>query len=190
MRVSIRPQMWAAVRKLAKAGQPIDAPAVRDLLNGAPTHCLPRIRDYLRALTAGGYLEGLPITEAGRGVYRLVHDCGAAAPRLRADGTAVVIGMGRERLWNVMRVLRSGFTALDLAVHCSVDDHVIAEDAARDYCQRLARCGYLRTLEPGRWQLVRSRWCGPTPPRVGADKSVYDPNTDTTYSPTGEVCDD
>jgi hypothetical protein len=71
-----------------------------------------------------------------------------------------------------------------------VDDHIVAEGEARDYCQRLARAGYLHVLQRGRWQLVPTRWRGPLPPQVRRDKRLFDPNTGVTYAPTGEVCND
>jgi hypothetical protein len=188
---SLRPHIWNAVRTLHQRQAPITAPAVRALLTAPPAGCLERIRAYLRALAQTGHLTVESDRQDGHPVaYRLAYDSGSEAPRVRLSGALIPIGSGHERMWHVMRVLRGGFTAIELAVHCSVDDHIVAEGEARDYCQRLARAGYLHVLQRGRWQLVPTRWRGPLPPQVRRDKRLFDPNTGVTYAPTGEVCND
>lgn len=186
MRASLRPLIWEALRRVAATGADITAPRVRDVMCVSPLGVLERIRDYLRALTRAGYLAEVPADVAGGpGAYRLVNDCGHEAPRVRADGSPVLIGLGRERMWHVMRVLKT-FSAAELAIHCSVDDHVVATTEARDYCQRLARCGFLRPVSYGRWTLVPARWRGPQPPQVRRDKSIRDPNTGAVYGSDGQ----
>lgn len=187
MRESLRPRIWAAVRTLHGRQDAITAAAVRELLTGAPAGCLHRIRAYLRSLADAGYLAVVPRAQVGETViYLLVRDTGHEAPRIRLDGTAIAVASGRERMWAVMRVLRS-FTALDLAVHASVDDHVVAESDASHYCRSLARAGFLRVVKPGTWRLNSARWRGPQPPRLRRDKHIHDPNTNTLYTPAGEV---
>jgi hypothetical protein len=185
MRVSLRPLIWAAVRQLASDDANITAPQVRSLMTDTPTGVLHRIRDYLRALTAGGYLVKLTPDDApDEAAYRLERDAGYEAPRVRADGTEIP-RPGRERMWSVMRVLKD-WTALDLAVHSSLDDQTVAESEADQYCKTLCRAGYLQRVQPGRWRLVGSRWRGPKPPMVRRDRSIFDPNTKTIYDPRGQ----
>jgi len=179
-----RAEIWATVRALHTAGMDISAPAVRDQMQAPPAGCLERIRAYLRALVQTGHLAPLPRPEAGPGAYQLVRDTGHEAPRVRLDGTEILIGTGRERMWAVMRVLRD-FTALDLAVHASVDGNVVAEREAQDFCQRISRAGFLHIVQPGRWRLNAARWRGPRPPQIRRDKHVVDPNTGSVYSPSG-----
>jgi len=186
MRASLRPAIWTELRALHADGQEITAPAIRARLEAPPVGVLGRIRDYLAALAAAGYLAPLDDADATPGAWRLVRDPGHEAPRVSPDGSAVTTGLRRERMWHLMRVLKR-WTALDLAVHASVDDHPVAESDARDYCQRLCRAGYLRRVAPQTWTLIPARWKGPQPPRVRRDKSIFDPNTGAAYTAAGEV---
>lgn len=184
MRVSLRPLIWAAVRQLASDGAAFTHADVRGLLTEPPSGSTGRIRDYLRALTVAGYLvKQAPDDATAEVAYRLERDAGYEAPRVRADGTEIP-RPGRERMWHVMRVLKD-WTALDLAVHASLEDQTIAESEAEHYSKVLCRAGYLQRVQPGRWRLVASRWRGPKPPMVRRDRSLFDPNTKTIYDPRG-----
>ncbi|WP_295607564.1 hypothetical protein [uncultured Lamprocystis sp.] len=175
----LRPRVWAAVRALAKAGSVITVPAIVGEMHGFHDTC--GIRRYLRALTAAGILATQETPGRG-GAWSLVHDCGAMAPRVRADGSAVLLGSGRASMWWLMRVMHGPFTARELAIHASSTVHHVPDREAENYAGNLTRAGFLHRLKPGQWRLVQSRWNGPLPPQIQAGKRVFDPNTGTTYS--------
>lgn len=171
---------WTAVRQLAAAGRIISGPNIGEhITRQVQTHTPHRLREWLRAWTVGGALAERP---GHPGVYLLVNDPGPDAPRYRRDGTEITTGRGRERLWSVMRVLPR-YTALDLAVHASVDDHVIAESDAAYYCRALARVGILIRHPDRHYALCPGAWTGPIHPTVHADGSVTDRNTGRVHQP-------
>ena len=188
----LRPIMWRIIRQLGAQGRIFDVAAVRGELRGAPRR--ERVRDYLLALTAGGYLArvnspdlpGIPARES----WQLVRDPGSEAPRVRPDGTPIVQGAGREQCWRTMRFLLD-FSALELAASASSDRWTVAPGEAQDYADRLARVGILqRGRGPGgdiRYTLAPSRYTGPQPPQILKSKAVYDPNTGRLYHPDGTV---
>lgn len=143
------------------------------------------IRDYLAALCKAGYLDAVSKGKRGEAnVYRLVEDCGVDAPRLRKDGTPVTQGIGRQQMWNAMRILKE-FTATDLAFNASTDDHRVAEGEAKSYCQTLDKAGYLvlkgqgsgvKSQSEARYMLIPQMWTGPHPPQIQRTRQVYDPN--------------
>lgn len=133
------------------------------------------LRDYLIGLERAGYLErieaGGPRTEAK---WRLAHDAGRHAPRVTKNGEPVSMGQGRLQMWRAMRVL-GRFTAQDLAIHASTEEHQVATNEAVTYCRFLWRAGYL-TQQGQHYQFVRRRYSGPKPPMIQRVKQVYDPN--------------
>ena len=182
----LRPEMWRAIRRVGAQGAVFQVPTVRGQLRGAVKR--ERVRDYLKALEAGGYLAPVT-TEDGVDGWQLIRDPGAEAPRLRADGSPVTMGAGREQCWRTMRILGS-FTVLDLVATASTETHRVAEGEARDYCDRLARVGILsrtRSLAGLVYQLPPSRYTGPKPPQITRKKEVYDPNTGRVYAPDGTL---
>lgn len=176
------PAIWGAVRGLARAGSDITAAAVAHRLGAArAVNAVHRIGEYLRATARAGYLAAVP----GRpGCFALARDTADLAPRVRADGTETAVGLSRQRLWDLTRVLRE-WSALDLAVHASVDDHTVAESYATAYARALTRAGYLQRIgtQPERWRLLPGRWTGPQPPQVRPGGVVWDPNTGREYRP-------
>ncbi|MCC7546155.1 MAG: hypothetical protein IT532_00145 [Burkholderiales bacterium] len=135
------------------------------------------VQSYLQGLLAGGYVQDL----RADGVYRLVRDVGVEAPRVDAQGRTVTQGSGREALWRTMKVLGS-FTARELALHASTEQHLVAEEEANTYIKFLSRAGYLRCIEPARtprqarYLFVRARNSGPRAPMIQRVKQVFDPN--------------
>lgn len=197
-RANLRPQMWAAIRRLGADGRFFTLDDIRGALRGPVKR--ERVRDYLKALVAGGYLE--PVVIPGQvtdkpgllrfkatPAYRLIRDPGAEAPRVRADGSPVTQGQGREAMWRTLRIL-GVCTLRELVATASTPDWTITESEARDYCDRLARVGFLaRESGPSgrRYWLFPGRYTGPRPPQIRRNKQVWDPNTNTLYSPAGEI---
>lgn len=182
----LRPDMWRAIRRVGAQGAVFQVPTIRGQLRGNIRR--ERVRDYLKALEAGGYIAPVR-TEDGIDGWQILRDPGAEAPRLRPDGTPVTMGAGREQCWRTMRILGT-FTALDLVATASTETHRVAEGEARDYCDRLARVGILaRTRGPVgvAYQLAPSRYTGPQPPQIRRTKEVYDPNTGRLYAADGTL---
>ena len=175
-----RQDAWTAIRCLVDQGRPITGPNIGEFISHHIQPKTPhRLREWLRNWVVGGALKDDP---AHPGAYLLVANPGPEAPRHRRDGTAITIGRGRERMWSVLRVLPR-FTALDLAVHASVDDHVVAESHALYYCRALARVGLLRRAPGGYYSLTPGAWTGPLHPTIAADGAVTDRNTGRVHRP-------
>lgn len=127
------------------------------------------VGDYIRGLARGGYLEK-------RGEhYVMINDVGVDAPRVRKDGARVTQGIGREQLWNTMRILKM-FTVSQLAFNSSTDDHKVMESEAKSYCFALCRAGYLSKISPNHYALIFTKWSGPKSPQIQKTKQVYDAN--------------
>ncbi|SDX55848.1 hypothetical protein [Thiocapsa roseopersicina] len=186
----LRPEMWRAIRRVGAHGAVFRVPTVRGQLCGAIRR--ERVRDYIQALEAGGYLSpvrGDTNGKAGPWGWQLIRDPGTEAPRVRANGSPVTLGAGREQCWRSMRILGS-FTIPDLVATASTELHRVAEGEARDYCDRLARAGILaRTRSPAGlvYQLPPSRYTGPRPPQIRRTKAVYDGNTGQLYAADGTL---
>ena len=166
-----RQAMWECIRRLLQ----FSARDIRSELCGVPH--LDTIRTYLTGLHNAGYLARIgerPLR------YRLVRDCGVDAPRVRKDGRAVVQGAGREQMWRAMSIMRD-FSAQDLAINASTEEHFVEVEAAMEYCGWLHRAGYLQRLQahdgPFRYRLIPRRYSGPRPPKIQRIQQVYDPNT-------------
>lgn len=91
-------------------------------------------------------------------------------------------GLGRARVWNSMRQLRT-FSRPDLEATAEVNDHVAAA-----YVKALTQGGYLLSVSPykrgvpggeEKFRLVKNT--GPAAPRVLRDGSIFDPNTANPY---------
>ncbi|MDW7646444.1 MAG: hypothetical protein SCI25_15560 [Desulfuromonadales bacterium] len=158
-----REALWQAIRKL-RTFSPKE-------IRWETTCSASQVDDYLKALVAGGYVARI---EGERGRYELVKDPGTVAPRLRKDGTQVTMGRGRLQMWRAMRVLRR-FTPVDLAANASLEEHVVAVSEAADYCQHLAKAGYL-VRRANQYVFPQDRYTGPQPPQIQRVKQVYDPN--------------
>lgn len=171
---SSRAQIWAAIRKLGKAGADLTPTRIRGELAGPDARALERIRDYLKVLSAARIVE--PAGPDQPGVWRLLRDEGVEAPRVLADGTRVTMGQGREALWRTMRILNQPWTVRELAIHASTETHPVALLEASDYTLRLAKAGYLHRAGRGQYRLIPSRYTGPQPPQIARTKVVWDPN--------------
>lgn len=176
---------WTAVRRLVSDGQPITGPSIGEIVSHQIQPRTPhRLREWLRAWVAGGALADAP---GQPGVYVMVADPGPEAPRYRRDGSAITSGRAQERMWAVMRVLNSGFTPLDLAVHASVEDQPVTEDHAAVYCRALARVGILSRTRDGAYALLPGAWTGPLYPQCQAGGAVRDRNRDRLLIPTNRL---
>lgn len=134
-------------------------------------------KPYLDALLAGGWLSKAP----DDGLWVLVRDTGAEAPRVGPDGRPVTQGLGREQLWRTIRMLRGDFDYRELAIAASTEEVPVGEIDARYYLRHLAAAGYLRMVKPdtrrrpARWRLARNT--GPLAPKITRAKVIWDPNT-------------
>ena len=183
---SPRDAIWATVRVIGAADHAFTVSEIADNARANDK----TVRDYLKGLTAAGYLQQSMATgalEATRWV--LVRDNGNEAPRVRSDGSPVTQGTVTEQLWRGMYMLKE-FTFEDLVETASVE---IPVDTAKAYCKMLLATGYLRVLrkaEPtsgriARYRLVRNN--GPKPPQIQRVKRVYDPNSREVFMPEGQL---
>lgn len=174
---TLRPAIWAALRKLHREGAGwMTATRVRAELVSPPPNALETIHTYLRALEAAAIVERAWKGDPDGGAYRLLRDEGIEAPRVRADGSRVVMGQGREAMWRTMRILTRPWSVRELAAHAGTDRHPIAIQEADDYARRLCRAGYLQRTAPGTYRLIPARYTGPQPPQIRRTKAVWDPN--------------
>ena len=166
-----RDAMWKVIRNFAD--EPFTS---RDIQQ--QTNCsTDQVNSYIRGLYRAEILALVEVREVkgffkGKKVYRLAKDMGVEAPRVRNDGSFVTQGRGREQMWETMRSMRT-FTALDIHVFASTDDHPVAKTEAITYCKILARAGYLQRNGQSFTLIKRT---GPKPPMIQRTKSVYDPN--------------
>lgn len=178
--VAGRQEMWLALKGVSG---PI---TVADIAKVTKIH-RSSIQRYLKALTAGGYLEATPAPNGLACSWKLVRDVGYHAPRIQADGSAVTNGEVSQQIWQAMVGLKK-FDYRELVQGASID---IKEATAKDYCKRLLAAGYLRVLvkaDPhadriARYQLIRPS--GPKAPQVQRVRQVYDPNTGAVYAAEG-----
>lgn len=172
-----RDVLWAEARKLKTF-------TIADLAKAARVKH-GTAHEYVRGLVAAGYLELQGKAQAPdascsrfqRNLYRLVHDCGIEAPRVRRDGSELPAS-GRERMWRTMRVL-GDFTVHDLVIHASAGGPAVAHQEAETYCRWLARAGYLRASGKGeavRFRFIKTRYSGPRPPMIQRVHRLWDPN--------------
>jgi hypothetical protein len=146
-----RQAIWEAIGRLAEQTKSEDLRGrglftTRDVRQD--TRCTKsQVEEYMKGLLNAGYL-GLARDGKGPGnhpgtphVYRLLQG-GAVAPRVRRDGTEVTLGRGRLQMWRAMKVLGT-FSVRDLVVHAATEEHQVAMNEARTYCQFLAKAGYL-----------------------------------------------
>jgi len=175
-----RQELWLAIKSMPEA---VTVTAIVDLTGVNRTTVLR----YLRALTAGGYLEATTGPAGRANTWTLVKDVGHHAPRVRADGSPVTQGSITTQLWRAMMMLKE-FSYIDLIHHASIE---IPEATSKDYCKRLLAAGYLRvvakadpsTARIARYRLVRAT--GPKAPQVQRVRQVYDPNTRTAHPVAG-----
>jgi hypothetical protein len=144
------------------------------------------IRDYRRALVAGGIVEVIRqhrhSAPQKEGIYRLAKDEGIDAPRLKIDGTRVTKGLAQEQMWRTLRLSKGDTNARELAAYASTSAIPIPEGTARSYLHLLHTAGYLIRATPekrtglARYRLNPGRNTGPRPPIQCSTKVVYDPN--------------
>ena len=139
------------------------------------------LRQYIKGLEKAGYLRVAETTGNNAKVYELVRDVGVEAPRVKRDGTKVTQGMARDQMWRAMKMLGE-FSAHDLAVTASTEEHPVQAEDAISYTRYLHRAGYLAVTTPGgpgrpvRYRFIKSRNTGARPPQVQRVRQVFDPN--------------
>lgn len=190
-KLATRDRAWAAMRELGD----FTVPQIRNETRlGIDT-----IREYVTGLAAAGYIEDTGETVHVRGgvhsrVYRVRHPV-RDTPRVRKDGTPVTQGRGRKQMWQTMRILGE-FSARDLAVHASTEEHPVKEEEARDYAQYLDRAGYVVRVSggdpgnPSRYRFLARQFTGPKPPQIQRVQQIYDPNLGRVVWREGEDGDD
>lgn len=187
-----RDAIWTQIRKQKRF-------TVSDVAYGLPTPASikisssewltlqRKIREYLTGMEAAGFIEkdGLKLNrQSGQNAqaFKLLRDVGVDAPRVRADGSEVTQGKGREQMWRTMRILTE-FSILDLAAHSTTDEHPVSESDAKSYCRHLHAAGYLamprkgKSGQPAIYRFLPTRYSGPKPPQIQRVNQVYDPNT-------------
>lgn len=197
---NLRPQLWAAIRRIGAQGAVFNVSVIRGAMRFPVKR--ERIRDYLQALEKGGYLAPVPAQADGGPGWQLLRNPGIDAPRVRPDGSPIVQGAGREQCWRTMRILGT-FGVAELVATASTPRWTIKPGEAEDYCDRLARVGILhryRAAAGERWlyTLTPARYTGPQPPQIlryrpakdgqpPRRKAVFDPNTGLLYWPDGRI---
>ncbi len=154
------------------------------------------IGDYVRRLAKAGVV----ITDGKTGdavVYRLVADQ-PDAPAVRRDGTLTTPpGLGQERMWRSMKMLKT-FDAAELAAAASIDDVPVSLETAKNYITHLLRVGYLALLvpakpgykpgtgNPARYRLRPDMVTGPLAPQIQRTDWVWDPNRKCVMGPEAQ----
>lgn len=175
-----RQDIWLALKRTP------DRITVTDIV-GQVRLARSTVARYLKALTEAGHLEALDTPAGQAGAWKLIHDVGHHAPRVRADGSKVNHGEITAQLWLAMCGLKD-FDFRDLVQSASIE---IPEATAKDYCKRLLSTGYLRVLvkaDPHQGRIARYRLIrpsGPRAPQVQRVRQVYDPNTGAVYPVEG-----
>lgn len=168
--LTTREKLWASMRELKTFTVPELARAAK-----VDRHAY-YMSDYLAGLVRAGILNKDHPERFAPAVYTLLRDLGVDAPRVRKDGS-IVPEAAQERMWKAMKVLRV-FSVCDLIVHASLPDASITTNAAKGYCQWLARGKYLAPLSaPGDVQRYRFlRDTGAKAPQILRVKQLYDCN--------------
>lgn len=127
-------------------------------------------------------------------VYRLLVDQ-ADAPSVRRDGTLTIPqGIGQERMWRSMKMLKT-FDAPELAAAASLDDVTVTTATAADYIKNLYHAGYLSVVTPAkgggtgypaRYRLRPNMITGPLAPQIQRTQWVWDPNRKCVMGPEAQ----
>jgi len=161
-----REALWEAIRKF-------QGPFTSRQLRNETRCTVSQVSEYLKGLTAAGILTKERSRSTGQPHrYELANDVGVEAPRVRRDGSVVTQGRGREQMWETMRAMVR-FSARDLHVFASTDEHSVALSEAAAYCNTLHQAGY---LSKDREFYTLHRRTGPKPPMIQRTKAVFDPN--------------
>ena len=191
-----RERIWAAIRQLKKRFNQDDVQG-----KCCPMVNFDTVRDYLRALEAGGQIvrveDSQPIPQRGVARTQPRFDLVSKdhqAPRLQRDGSPVTQGLATEAMWRCMRVLKT-FTPQQLADAATLGECVVGAQTAKSYIKHLARAGYLQVVTasvPGTqavYRLIRNT--GPHAPAVTRQKVVFDRNVGefAELQTAQEVCD-
>lgn len=199
--LGLRQALWNRIRRLASASamRPAGDFSLDEIVYGAEV--LETARDYILGLERAGYLAVIQeAKQIGNGWrtkkrWKLIHDVGLDAPRVRRDGTPVTMGLAQEQMWRTLRMLAGDTNARELAAHASTPEIPVAESAAGDYLRNLHHADYLICTQPARTTMknggkspARYRLkpavegkgnTGPRAPMVCRTQVLYDPNTDT-----------
>jgi len=181
---SPRQRVWDVIRKCPAAIDPRNIKTAAAVSESV-------VRDYLRALSNGGYIE--VVTEAHvnklcvRRIYRLVRDCGVEAPRLTKSGEEVKQGSVNEAMWSTLRRMFKAESVdyRQLAAFASTKLNPVPEGTAKAYVLALAAAGYLECVQPAnngrnsaaaRYRLRAEMESGRRAPMIQRTKTVFDPN--------------
>lgn len=138
------------------------------------------IKTYVKSLINAKIVEEISEKHVNQPtVFRLIHDAGHIAPRIKADGTPIV--SSREQMWLAMKMLNT-FTYENLAIHASTDECLVNASDAGDYCKHLLKAGYLRVVQKSTYNskavysLNQNMNTGRFAPKVQRTKVVFDTN--------------
>jgi len=179
-----RQRLWDRIRQIDGDFRLVD------IVQGSESNATAR--NYLVGLERGGYLELVeenPRTNrlCAHKRWRLVRDIGAEAPRVRQDGSPVVMGLAQEQMWRTLRTLKGDTNARELAAYASTEAVSVSLAAAVSYLHHLHLANYLKCTVDGkasagrrgmqvRYRLISNT--GPRPPMVQRTDALYDPNLD------------
>ncbi len=173
---------WSVIRDLGKYGRLFTTKEVAGRSNDPKDRS---IADFLQRLRKAGFVEiaaKQSLKEGNRQPYhyRLLKRP-LKTPKIRRDGTVVPAGDGQTFMWNAMRALGQ-FTASELAIAASTEDHSVSRRSALAYSTRLQQAGYLWVVSQGSggraqvWHLKQSMITGPQAPMILETKMVWDAN--------------
>lgn len=168
-----REQIWAQIRVLRTSF------SINDLFFRLKDVSRDAIRSYVNSLVAADHLT--PVTNDNPIRFTLVNDCGVDAPRVRLDGSIVLLGQGNANMWRTMRILKT-FDWQDVMIAASTEAVEISKRTARSYIEMLHKAGYLRCVVPGApgskaiYHFNPGKWTGAQPPVIQRGGQLYDPN--------------
>lgn len=143
-----------------------------------PSTILLYLRNLVKAgiIEIAGYLPHPDWTRPERW-WRLVKDS-IEPPRVRNDGSEVTQGIGRERMWNLMRA-KTYFVLRDLSVLTSDEKHRVSRGEALRYLRWLETIGYVINLDGAPRTRATYRLINDTGPLaivIQRGGKVWDPN--------------
>jgi len=137
---------------------------------------------YLRNLVKAGIIEVSgrcphPDRHRPERWWRLLRDS-IEPPRVRDDGSPVTQGVGRQRMWDLMRA-KTYFVLRDLSVLTSDEEHRVSRGEALRYLRWLETIGYVINLDGApriraTFRLINDT--GPLAVAIQRGGRVWDPN--------------
>lgn len=181
-----RDAIWTAIRKLRRFTK-LD-------LEAATRVNMDTLASYLQGLTKAGYLTRTDRGFAAPSTWTLERDVGVEAPRVTRAGKPVTQGLGRERMWHAMRILKD-FSLSELVSTASAGGKAVSPQEAQYYIKHLHHARYLKftvknaSHRAARWMLIPVRNTGPRAPMIQSIRVVFDPNLGQVVTPPEKTGD-